>query len=47
MQSVWILYTGEVGSPYHGTWAPVDLVRDTVDPNRWIGTPPHVVCGCG
>jgi hypothetical protein len=38
VQSVWILYTGEVGSPYHGTWAPVDLVRDTVDPNRWTGT---------
>jgi hypothetical protein len=38
VQAVWVLYTGERGSPFHGTWAPLDLVRDPTDPTAWIGT---------
>jgi hypothetical protein len=37
VQSVWIVYTGEQGSAYHGTWAPLDLVRDADDPTLWTG----------
>jgi hypothetical protein len=38
---VWVLYTGLPGSPFHGTWAPLDLVPDASadpDPTVWTGT---------
>ena len=38
VQAVWVLYTGEPGSPFHGTWAPVDLAPDPADPATWTGT---------
>ena len=38
MQAVWVLYTGIAGSPFHGRWAPVDLVRDVADETLWTGT---------
>jgi hypothetical protein len=38
VQAVWVLYTGVNGSSYHGTWAPLDLVRDANDPTLWQGT---------
>ena len=38
VQAVWVLYTGKPGSPYHGTWAPLDLVQDNDDPTIWQGT---------
>ncbi|MCU1360344.1 MAG: hypothetical protein JWN99_1633, partial [Ilumatobacteraceae bacterium] len=37
VKSVWIVYTGEAGSTFHGTWAPVDLAQDTTDPTLWTG----------
>ncbi len=37
VQSVWVLYTGEFGSPFYGQWLPVDLLRDTIDPTVWTG----------
>jgi Peptidase family C25/Bacterial Ig-like domain (group 3) len=41
VQQVWVLYTGLPGSPFHGTWAPIDLVADASpdpDPTVWTGT---------
>lgn len=38
VQAVWVLYTGEPGSAFHGTWAPLDLVQDPDDPTLWTGT---------
>ncbi len=38
VQAVWILYTGKPGSAYHGTWAPLDLVRDPNDSKLWKGS---------
>ena len=38
LQAVWVLYTGKTGSPYHGTWAPLDLTKSTNDPTLWKGT---------
>ncbi len=41
VQQVWVLYTGLPGSSFHGTWVPLDLVRDTsagADPSVWTGT---------
>ena len=38
VQAVWVLYTGKPGSPYHGAWAPLDLVQDNDDPTIWQGT---------
>ena len=38
VQSVWILYTGRVGNPYYGTWAPLDLTQNADDPTLWEGT---------
>lgn len=40
VQAVWVLYTGKVGSPAYGTWAPLDLTQDTDDPDTWTGTMP-------
>jgi hypothetical protein len=40
VQAVWVLYTGKPGSPYYGTWAPLDLTQDTNDPSMWNGTLP-------
>jgi hypothetical protein len=37
VQAVWVLYTGERGSPFHGVWAPLDLVADPSQPGRWSG----------
>ena len=37
VQSVWILYTGRVGNPYYGTWAPLDLTQSADDPTLWAG----------
>ena len=45
VQSVWVLYTGIAGNPLHGTWAPLDLVREAASPSNptpdtslWSGT---------
>jgi hypothetical protein len=41
VQQVWVLYTGLPGSPFHGTWAPIDLTPDASadpDPTVWTGT---------
>jgi CSLREA domain-containing protein len=38
VQAVWVLYTGESGSPYHGAWTPLDLTQDPDDPTLWQGT---------
>jgi hypothetical protein len=38
VQAVWVLYTGKTGRPYHGTWAPLDLVQNPNDPTLWEGT---------
>src|SRR5215212_1348882 len=38
VQAIWVLYTGKVGSSYHGTWAPLDLTQSTNDPTLWEGT---------
>ena len=38
VQAVWVLYTGKPGSPYHGTWVPLDLDQDNDDPTIWQGT---------
>ena len=40
VQAVWILYTGKSGNAHQGTWTPLDLVRDSNDPTRWVGTLP-------
>ncbi|WP_088319822.1 LamG-like jellyroll fold domain-containing protein [Kineosporia sp. R_H_3] len=37
VQKVWVTYTGVPGSPFHGTWASVDLTQDTVDTTLWRG----------
>ncbi len=37
VQAVWVLYTGKAGSPYYGTWAPLDLSQSTADPTLWEG----------
>src|SRR5690606_31695704 len=38
VQAVWVLYTGKTGSPYHGTWTPLDLTQSMDDPTLWEGT---------
>ena len=38
VQAVWVLYTGKPGTPYHGTWTPLDLTRNAGDPNLWEGS---------
>jgi CSLREA domain-containing protein len=38
VQAVWVLYTGKTGSPYHGTWTPLDLTQSVDDPTLWEGT---------
>ena len=38
VQAVWVVYTGTPGSPFHGTWAPVDLAPVANDPTTWRGT---------
>ena len=45
VQAVWVLYTGEPGSPWYGQWRPVDLAPvalggGLVDPTVWTGTLP-------
>ncbi len=42
VQEVWVLYSGRAGSPYFGTWSPVDLTQTATDPTRWEGTLPSV-----
>jgi CSLREA domain-containing protein len=39
IQSVWILYTGNSGSPFYGEWLPLDLAQPNaaLDPTRWEG----------
>jgi hypothetical protein len=38
VQSVWVLYTGTPGSPFHGRWAPVDLTAGSGDSKLWTGS---------
>src|SRR5690606_11151639 len=38
VQAVWVLYTGKTGSPYHGTWTPLELTQSMDDPTLWEGT---------
>jgi hypothetical protein len=43
VQAVWVLYTGKIGTPYHGTWTSLDLMTGnqndpTFDPTLWKGT---------
>ena len=38
MQAVWVLYTGALGSSYHGSWIPLDLTQNSDDPTLWKGT---------
>jgi predicted outer membrane repeat protein len=38
VQAVWVLYTGRAGSPYYGTWTPLDLSQSGSDPTLWEGT---------
>jgi hypothetical protein len=38
MQTVWVLYTADPGSPFYGRWAPVDLVQSDTDAALWTGT---------
>jgi CSLREA domain-containing protein len=38
VQEVWVLYTGKAGSPYHGTWADVNLTQNSDDPSIWEGS---------
>lgn len=38
VQAVWVVYTGLAGSPYHGTWSPLDLTQNSDDPTLWEGT---------
>ncbi|MEZ4622234.1 MAG: C25 family cysteine peptidase [Caldilineaceae bacterium] len=42
MQTVWILYTGENGSPFYGQWLPLDLTQPNpaLDPTLWEGLLP-------
>jgi len=35
VQAVWVLYTGEPGSSYHGTWTHLDLTQNNDDPTLW------------
>lgn len=39
IQSVWILYTGNSGSPFYGAWLPLDLTQPIpdLDPTLWEG----------
>lgn len=39
IQSVWILYTGDSGSPFYGEWLPLDLAQPNaaIDPTLWEG----------
>ena len=38
IQSVFVTYTGEPGSPFHGEWASVDLTQDPQNSTRWSGS---------
>ncbi|MDZ4722141.1 MAG: hypothetical protein SH847_27070, partial [Roseiflexaceae bacterium] len=38
VQSIWVLYTGKLGSTYHGQWLPLDLTRSASDTTLWTGT---------
>ena len=40
VQAVWVLYTGVPGSSYHGSWIPLDLDQNGVDPTLWEGILP-------
>ncbi len=40
VQAVWILYTGKAGSPFYGSWLPLDLTQDADDTDTWTGSLP-------
>ena len=37
VQAVWVLYTGKLGSSYHGMWTALDLTQNQDDPILWEG----------
>ncbi|MDT4922332.1 MAG: large repetitive protein [Pseudonocardiales bacterium] len=38
IQQVWITYTGVRNSPFHGSWASIDLTQDAHDSTLWTAT---------
>jgi CSLREA domain-containing protein len=38
VQAVWVLFTGKPGSPFYGSWQPLDLAQNTSDASHWSAT---------